>query len=124
MFREKRNQRKKKISQTGRIKQMLKTDWLKQLLGQEIASRVKSGEIIGLGSGTTSEAAIRAIGARIKAGEIKDISGVATSKKLAALAESLGFRILDLELAARLNWGFDGADEAEKNTWRLIKGGC
>lgn len=30
---------------------------------------------------------------------------------------------MNLEFADRLNWGFDGADEVERGTFRLIKGG-
>ena len=92
-------------------------------VGWEIASRVRAGETIGLGSGTTAEAAIRAIGMRLAKKELADIKGVATSKKLGDLAENLGFRILNLESVAKLNWGFDGADEVEKGSLRLIKGG-
>lgn len=98
-------------------------DLLKMRVGWELALRVRGGETIGLGSGTTSEAAIRAIGMRLKNKEIAGVRGVATSKKLGKLAENLGFRILNLGFVARLDWGFDGADEVEKGSWRLIKGG-
>ena len=43
----------------------------KELLGELVASRVKDGDTIGLGSGTTAEAILRKIGARIRTEQLR-----------------------------------------------------
>ncbi len=95
---------------------------LKMLVGWKVANRTSAGDKIGLGAGTTSEAAIKAIGQRIANGDLQNFSGVATSDRLKKLAQSLGINILE-NFEGELDWGFDGADEVEENTLNLIKGG-
>lgn len=93
---------------------------LKQLLGWQVAKRVKSGQKLGLGTGSTSTAAIQAIGQRIKK-EHLEVFAISTSKKITQLAQELGFKLLNNHQP--LDWGFDGADEIELNTFNMIKGG-
>jgi len=94
---------------------------MKELLGKEIASRVKDGEVIGLGSGSTTELAIAEIGKRIKAEGIL-IKGVATSLRSATVARQAGIELIDPEVDADIDWAFDGADEVDGDL-NLIKGG-
>lgn len=89
-------------------------------LATAAAASVQSGMTIGLGSGSTAEAVIRAVGARVAAG--LEIRGVATSIRTAALAEQLGIRLVDLNDAGSLDFGIDGADEIAPNL-DVIKGG-
>lgn len=94
---------------------------IKKLLGQEIARQVKQGQVIGLGSGSTAEAAILKIGDRVKKEGLK-VFGVATSERVEKLARKLG--IVTGELGKKdIDWGFDGADEVEVGTLNLLKGG-
>jgi ribose 5-phosphate isomerase A len=95
---------------------------LKMLLGWKVAQKAESNQLIGLGTGTTSEAAIKAIGQRISNNELQNVRGVATSDRLKNLAQSLGITILE-STAEKIDWGFDGADEVEEPTLNLIKGG-
>ncbi len=114
---------------------------LKMLVGWKIANRVRDGQTIGLGSGTTSEAAIRAIGERLHHKKSLQVAGIATSRKLAVLAGKLGIYVEDFDTTLNgirttpkgvqdVVWGFDGADEVEviRNQekiigFRMIKGG-
>jgi len=67
---------------------------MKELLAKEIASRVKNGQVLGLGSGSTTELAIEAIGERIHQEGIV-IKGVPTSLRSASVARSAGLEVLD-----------------------------
>ncbi len=97
------------------------SDHLKDILGEATARYAANGQIIGLGSGSTSERAIKAIGDRIKK-EGLTIFGIATSNKVEQLAKEVG--ITTEKLGNRqIDWGFDGADEVEKGTLNLLKGG-
>jgi ribose 5-phosphate isomerase A len=106
---------------------------LKMLLGWEIADRVKNNQMIGLGSGSTAEMAILAIGKRIEKDGIK-IKGVASSVRVSNLAKEVKIEVVEIDLKKetpkdvysqipQLDWGFDGADEIEENTLNMIKGG-
>ncbi|HBL12016.1 MAG TPA: ribose 5-phosphate isomerase A, partial [Cyanobacteria bacterium UBA11162] len=45
---------------------------MKQEVGKAAAERVKSGTIVGLGTGSTTAYAIQYLGERLKSGELKD----------------------------------------------------
>ena len=81
---------------------------------------VQNGMKVGLGSGSTSEAFINLLGARVRGG--LDIIGVPTSERTAQLARSLGIALGNLNDLAPLDLDVDGADESDHNL-DLIKGG-
>jgi ribose 5-phosphate isomerase A len=100
-----------------------------RIVSQDIAKRaaaeraltlVKSGMTLGLGTGSTAEAFIRLLAARLKSG--LDIRGVPTSERTASLATSLGIPLVSLDEARSLDLAVDGADEVDPQ-FRLIKGG-
>lgn len=93
---------------------------IKELLAQEIAKRVKSGDVIGVGTGTTVDAALEAIGERVKL-EGLSISVVPTSLQSAWRCQELGLTVLYTGYNGYLSWGFDGADQVTKDRW-AIKG--
>lgn len=93
----------------------------KQLLGREIAKLVQDKQTLGLGTGSTADEATKAIGERIKAEKLT-VYGVPTSDRTAALASKVGFKIRDLS-EELLDWGYDGADEVERATLNILKGG-
>jgi ribose 5-phosphate isomerase A len=97
------------------------SDELKRQVGRELASRVQDGECIGVGTGTTVDAALVAIGERVRA-EGLQISVVPTSFQSAWRAEEFGLRVLSPLAVSEISWGFDGADEIDEQL-RLIKGG-
>ncbi len=92
----------------------------KERVGKEIAKRIKHGDVIGVGTGSTVEAALQAIGARCSA-EGLQIAVLPTSLETAWLCEELGLTVLDASYRGELAWGFDGADAVDERL-RAIKG--
>jgi ribose 5-phosphate isomerase A len=97
---------------------------MKTLVAQEIAKRVKNGDIIGVGTGSTVDAALEAIGRRV-AQEGLLVSVVPTSLQSAWRCQELGLAVLHASYNAFLSWGFDGADQVTKDRWAIKgKGGA
>ena len=92
----------------------------KRAVGEAIASEVKSGYRIGLGSGSTAACAIVALGQRI-ADEGLRVVGVATSSSAERLARKCGVPLRSLPDVDKLDLAFDGADEVDPAA-NLIKG--
>jgi ribose 5-phosphate isomerase A len=81
---------------------------------------VPSDARIGLGSGRASQAFVRALGERVRAGRLR-VQGVPTSEETARLAAQEGIPLLSLADAGILDLTVDGADEVDPNL-DLIKG--
>ena len=81
---------------------------------------VNDGDIVGLGSGSTAECAIRLLGERLKSG--LRIRGIPTSVRSKELAASLGIPLTTLNDYQQIDVTIDGADEFDPEL-RLIKGG-
>ncbi|MCL4154214.1 UNVERIFIED_CONTAM: hypothetical protein GTU68_059594 [Idotea baltica] len=100
------------------------SDSAKRQIAEYIAEQVSDGALLGLGSGSTTELAIEAIGARIQNESLR-VSGLPTSMRTASLAAKLGIQILhpaEFQTGAKkLDWGFDGADAVDPEL-NLIKG--
>jgi ribose 5-phosphate isomerase A len=92
----------------------------KQIAAESAAQLVKNGMVIGLGSGSTAEIAIRILGDKVKNG--LQIIGVPTSLKSDQIARGLGIRLATLEVYPELDLTIDGADEVELGSLDLIKG--
>ncbi len=95
---------------------------MKQQVGKAAADRVKSGSIVGLGTGSTTAYAIQYIGERIHSGELKDIKGIPTSFQAEVLAKKYGVPLTTLDQVDHIDVAIDGADEVDPNK-NLIKGG-
>jgi len=95
---------------------------MKQEVGRAAAARVKSGSIVGLGTGSTTAYAIQFIGERLASGDLKDIKGIPTSFQARMLAKKYGIPLISLDEADRMDVAIDGADEVDPNK-NLIKGG-
>jgi ribose 5-phosphate isomerase A len=95
-------------------------DHLKHEAAARAVEYVQNGMKVGLGSGSTSEAFINLLGARVRGG--LDIIGVPTSERTAQLARSLGIALGNLNDQAPLDLDIDGADESDHHL-DLIKGG-
>ncbi|MEM1366246.1 MAG: ribose-5-phosphate isomerase RpiA [Pseudomonadota bacterium] len=93
---------------------------LKAVVGAEAAERVKDGMKLGIGTGSTAEAFVRALAVRVAGG--LDIIGVPTSERTAALCVELGVPLTTLEDTPSLDLTIDGADEIGPDLV-LIKGG-
>lgn len=85
------------------------------------AELLQDGMLVGLGSGSTAELTLAAIGRRVRDG--LRITGIATSEKTAQLATGLKIPLATLEDFANLDIAIDGADEIEIGSLHLIKGG-
>ncbi len=95
---------------------------MKQEVGKAAAARVKSGTIVGLGTGSTTAFAIEYLGNRLKSGELKDIKGIPTSFQASVLAKQYGIPLTTLDEVDIIDIAIDGADEVDPNK-NLIKGG-
>ena len=95
---------------------------MKQEVGKAAAALVKSGTIVGLGTGSTTAYATEYLGSRLKSGEIKDIQGVPTSFQAEVLAKQYGIPLTTLDAIDHIDIAIDGADEVDPQK-NLIKGG-
>lgn len=98
------------------------TQVMKQQVGYAAAARVKSGSIVGLGTGSTTAFAIQALGERLKSGELQEVKGVPTSFQAIVLARQYGIPLVSLDEIERIDVAIDGADEVDPQK-NLIKGG-
>jgi len=81
---------------------------------------VRSGMVVGLGTGSTATFAVRRIGELVSSGELREVKGVPTSAKTTALANELGIPLATLS-EARPRFTIDGADEISPEL-ALVKG--
>lgn len=81
---------------------------------------VKSGMVLGLGSGTTMSFVLEALAARVKSG--LKIAGVPSSGRTAADAKRLGIPLTDFASHRRLDLAIDGADQVARGALDLVKG--
>jgi ribose 5-phosphate isomerase A len=85
---------------------------MKEIVAKEIAKRIKNGDVIGVGTGTTVDAALVEIGRRIlQEGANFKVSVVPTSLQSAWRCQQLGLSVLYNAYAGEISWGFDGADQ-------------
>lgn len=99
---------------------MLTNAAIKELVGTQAAELVQSGMTIGLGTGTTMEWMIKALGKKVNSG--LEIRAVSTSAASSQLATQYNIPLIELNDAARIQLAIDGADEIDPEL-RLIKGG-
>ena len=91
----------------------------KQKVADEIAAKVKDGDILGVGSGSTVYVALLAIAKRIKEEKLI-IKAIPTSIEISLFCSKLGIPLTTL-YENKPDWLFDGADEVDPNR-SLIKG--
>ena len=92
----------------------------KQLSAEAACDYVKDGMIVGLGTGTTAEFAVRKIGKLVRDG--LSIRGIPTSNRTKELAEAEGIPLIDFSESMFIDLTIDGADEIDGNL-NMIKGG-
>ncbi|MBL4678905.1 MAG: ribose 5-phosphate isomerase A [Mucilaginibacter sp.] len=91
----------------------------KQKVAQQIAQKVKDGDVLGVGSGSTVYLALLAIAERLKTEQL-NIKAIPTSLEISMFCAKLGIPLTTL-FEHTPDWLFDGADEVDPNNW-LIKG--
>jgi len=94
------------------------SDAAKRAAGEAAAEAVEDGMVVGLGTGSTTAHAIRALGRQVDAG--LDIVGVPTSFQSRTLAREVGIPLAELDEVA-VDLAIDGADEVAGGD--CIKGG-
>ena len=92
----------------------------KKKAAQRAIEFVTTGQVVGLGTGSTSEFAMKALAKLVRDGLL--IRGVPTSEGAAALARSLEIPLVDLNDVPGIDITIDGADEVDP-AFDMIKGG-
>lgn len=101
----------------------LSQDELKKMVGYKaVDDYVKSGMVVGLGTGSTAYFAVERVGNLLKSGELKDIVCIPTSERTKEQAESLDIPLVTLDTHSKLDVAIDGADEVDPDL-NLVKGG-
>lgn len=95
-------------------------DLLKQNVGKKASQLIKDGQVVGLGTGSTTVHFIKFLAQRIK-NEQLDILGIPTSFQSLILARDLGINLTTID-EHDIDIAVDGADEVS-STLDLIKGG-
>ena len=95
---------------------------MKQVVADAAIREVKSGMILGLGSGSTAALMIKSLADEIRLGKLQNIRGVATSFQSEVLALELDIPLIDLASVSQIDLAIDGADEVDPG-FQLIKGG-
>jgi len=83
----------------------------KEAAGEAALKYVKSGMAVGLGTGSTTDFFLIALGREVRAGNLTGIVGVPTSIRSENRAKELGIALTTLTLNAVLDVAVDGADE-------------
>lgn len=96
-------------------------DSLKKLAAEKALGYVKSGMVLGLGSGSTAAEFVRLLGDALKSGLLENISGVPTSEGTAKLAREVGVSLKTLDEVDHIDLAIDGADEVDAEL-NMIKG--
>jgi len=105
------------------LKMALSQDELKKMVGyKSVDDYVKSGMVVGLGTGSTAYFAVERLGELLKSGELKDIVAIPTSVRTKEQAESLDIPLVTLDTHSKLDVAIDGADEVDPDL-NLVKGG-
>jgi len=92
----------------------------KQRSAEAACEYVKDGMIVGLGTGSTAEFAVKKIGELVRNG--LSIRGIPTSDVTKILAEKEGIPLIDFSETMFIDLTIDGADEIDANL-NMIKGG-
>lgn len=92
----------------------------KQIAAEHAVTYIQNGMTIGIGTGSTSEFAIEAIGKRVQEG--LTIQAVASSVRSEELAKDAGIALVDFSEVETIDLYIDGADEVDTDL-NLIKGG-
>ena len=98
-------------------------DELKKQTGyRAVDDYVRSGMVVGLGTGSTAYYAVERLGEKLKSGELTDIVAIPTSIRTKEQAESLGIPLVTLDTHSKLDVAIDGADNVDPG-FNLVKGG-
>lgn len=83
----------------------------KEAVGEAAAREVRLGMKLGLGTGSTSDFFLIALGRECRSGKLGGVCGVPTSERSAARSRELGIPLTTLTDTPALDLAIDGADE-------------
>jgi ribose 5-phosphate isomerase A len=95
-------------------------DLAKSRAAERAIQFVESGQVVGLGTGSTAALAIQGLGRLVKEG--LTITGVPTSTRSERIARELGIPLVTLNDCPRVDITIDGADQID-DRFDMIKGG-
>lgn len=93
----------------------------KRAAAEAAVTLVQDGMLLGLGTGSTIQFAIEALGRRVRDEGLR-VECVPTSLRTEAEARRLGIPLTDFSACHELDLAIDGADEVQPGTLALIKG--
>uniref|UniRef100_A0A061R317 ribose-5-phosphate isomerase n=1 Tax=Tetraselmis sp. GSL018 TaxID=582737 RepID=A0A061R317_9CHLO len=96
-------------------------DELKKEAAWKAVEYVKSGMVVGLGTGSTAAFAVDRLADLLDSGELKDIIAVPTSIRTYEQAKGRGIPLATLDEQPKLDVAIDGADEVDPNL-DVVKG--
>jgi len=97
-------------------------DELKRKAAVRAVDFIESDMVIGLGTGSTANYAIKEIGDKIQSGKLQNVVGIPSSERTAILARELNIPLTDLDVHPTIDLTIDGADEVDPDL-NVIKGG-
>jgi ribose 5-phosphate isomerase A len=97
------------------------SETLKRQAAERAVAYVRSGMVVGLGTGSTAVYAVRRIGALLAAGQLEGVVGIPTAEVTAREAEHCGVPLAGLDEHPVVDITIDGADEIDP-ALNLIKG--
>lgn len=93
----------------------------KQRAAEAALSFVGNDMVVGLGTGSTADFFLQALGSALRDGRLRGVRGVPTSRQSEQRARQLGIPLLTLEQCRQVDLTVDGADEIDPQL-NLIKG--
>lgn len=99
----------------------MSVDELKKAAAEKAIEHVKSGMVLGLGSGSTAKYAVAKIGELWQSGKLTDLVAIPTSEYTANQAQGYGVPLTTLDQHPVIDLAIDGADEVDPQL-NLIKG--
>jgi ribose 5-phosphate isomerase A len=97
------------------------TDRFKEAAARAAVDLIRTGMVVGLGTGSTVRFALEDIAERLRQGRLAGITGVPTSEETAAIAADLGIPLTEVGRSP-IALAIDGADEITPDL-SLTKGG-
>ena len=92
---------------------MTAAEELKKNAARAACEAVRSGMVLGLGTGSTTHHALVRLGELLREGRLKDIVGIPSSLATEKTARGLGIPLGDLEAHPEIDLTIDGADEVD-----------
>ena len=100
----------------------MNSDILKQQAARYAVDLIQTDMVVGLGTGSTARFALEEIAARLRSGQISNLRGIPSSDATDRIARQLGIPLTSLDDHPEPDLTIDGADEVDPGL-NLIKGG-